>query len=280
MTDSSTNHAAPRAIDVHGHLGPGDDENALFTVPGYDEFEAWLAGYALPPGAPGILTAPAFYAYPGGLADSRRLNDLLAAVVRAQPGHFLGFCGTVEPHFGNAGFEEVDRLATLPGCVGVVWRPKAHGAFADATTLVNLVRRAASHGLVPMVHASPRSANEALWRVWNLAEACPGVRIVALGALEGWDQGEQVLANAGRAPHLLYDTTGVAHGNAGLRRFVAALGAGRLLFGTGALTPRDAEETAVAHEAIAGGGLSGDDVERVLWRNAAGLFRLPVEASS
>jgi predicted TIM-barrel fold metal-dependent hydrolase len=266
-----------RVFDFHVHLGLAADESDLFEVPPRAGFERWLTGWARP-GADGgrrhVLMPPTFYAWPNGLEDTRRLNDLVFAAQRADRRACPAAFGVVEPHHGEAALDEIDRVANELGMTGLVWRHRGHGVFADVPIMAKFVARAAERALLPVFHVTPRSGNEALWRVWRLAEQFPDVPMVALGALSSWDQVEQIVSNPGRAPNLRYETSEMSEGPRVLDRLVVALGAERLLYGSGVHNLRDAEVYASAHAAIAGSDLPPRTKERILWRNASELLRL------
>src|SRR6476469_7827826 len=51
------------------------------------------------------------YLRPNGIADTRRVNDEIAAYRDATPERFPVACGIVEPRDGALAFEEIDRAA-------------------------------------------------------------------------------------------------------------------------------------------------------------------------
>lgn len=222
-------------IDLHQHLGLGRGEFDLIEIPDEDAFAGWLDHAAatmprLPHGCARALLPPIYFQSAGGAEDVRRLNDLmLAAAARPELSAVAAF-GVVEPHHGEAAFAELDRIARL-GLDGVVFSPRAQGVFANTPELVALVKHAATRGLLTLVHATPRSGNETLWRIRDLAEQCAPAPIVALGALGDW---ETVLAvTAGESPrNLHYDTAGIAV--AAVAGLVKRLTTERLLYGSGA----------------------------------------------
>jgi predicted TIM-barrel fold metal-dependent hydrolase len=259
-----------RVFDFHTHVGLGHDECDLFEVPGRDRFDAWLAAQPRP-ATEAVALPPGFYAWPNGLEDTARLNDLMAAW-RAQGGCVAAF-GVVEPHHGDAALAEIDRIAAI-GLQGIAWRHRGHGVFADVPVMERFVARAARHNLVLALHASRHSGNEALWRLWGLAEACPGARFVALGAVADFEQQEELLASARRAPNLRYDLTGL-RGRHELKRLVDTFGAERLLFGTGAHDTGEALAVAGHARLVTEAAIPDTAKEQILWRNAAVLLGLP-----
>jgi predicted TIM-barrel fold metal-dependent hydrolase len=227
--------AAASGIDVHQHIGLGDDEFDLFDVPAEAAFDAWLNREAatlpaLPPGWARVLLPPIYFKSTGGAKDVRRLNDLMAAAAARPEFRAMAAFGVVEPQQGEASFEELDRMARI-GLAGPAFSPRAQGVFADTPELVALVRRATAQGLLSALHATPASGNEALWRIWNLAAQCAPVPILALGALAGWENVQAILAGGGPG-NLYYDTARLAGGVA-LGGLATKLGSNRLLYGGG-----------------------------------------------
>ena len=51
------------------------------------------------------------YLRPDGIADTRRVNDHIAAYREHDPKRFPAALGIVEPLYGARGLEEIDRLA-------------------------------------------------------------------------------------------------------------------------------------------------------------------------
>ena len=261
-----------RVIDIHRHIGLAHDECDLFEVPPRDGFDRWIASAPADDGVESLAMPPTFYALPNGLEDTARLNDLMAAWRRARaPGCVAAF-GVVEPHHGDAALPEVDRVAAL-GLKGLAWRHRAHGVFADVPVMARFVERAAAHNLVLALHASGHSGNEAIWRLWYLAEEFPSAVFVALGAFGDFEQQEEILNNANRAPNLRYDLADL-RGAHDLKRLVGALGAHRLLFGAGAHDAGAARVAASHHRLVLESPVSDAAKEQILWRNAAALLGL------
>jgi predicted TIM-barrel fold metal-dependent hydrolase len=242
--------AAPY-IDIHQHLALGAGEFDLIEVPAEDAFPEWLDRAAaamprLPQGWTRALLPPVFFQSAGGAQDVRRLNDLmLAAAARPELSVVAAF-GVVEPQQGEAAFAELDRIARQ-GLDGVAFSPRAQGVFADTPELVALVRHATGCGLLTLVHATPRSGNESLWRIWNLAEQCAPSPIVALGALGDWENVQAI--NAAESPgNLYYDTAGLA--DAAVAAAAKRLTLQRVLYGSGAHDAAHAARVRLSHEAI------------------------------
>jgi predicted TIM-barrel fold metal-dependent hydrolase len=261
------------SLDVHRHVGLGDNEYDLFAVPPAGELSAWVSRWKASDDASGdaaILSPPPFYKLTNGLEDTRWLNDLMAALVAE--GGAVAACGTVEPHHGDAALPEIDRMARELGLKGVVWRHRAQGIYADHPVMYRFVARALDNGLVPMVHAT-LSTNETLWRYKKMADKFSGHAIIVLGALYEWDQKLEILAEPEAAPNLIYDTAQVTAPSI-IEEMVEILGEHRIVFGSGFEYRPGTQALADSARAILQARLSDDARRKVMAGNAAALFGL------
>ncbi len=171
------------------------------------------------------------YLRPEGLADTRRINDAIAAYRDRRPDRFPAALGVVEPLYGKAGLDELTRIRDELGLVGVSFHVRFQGVSTNSPLVVALVHRMAALGLVPYLHAVAEVADEAMWKVEEVARCEPETTMVVLDAFSSHEQGEQVLRVAERTPNLVFDTS-LSHGMHGAERLVRACGAQRLVFGT------------------------------------------------
>lgn len=89
-----------------------------------------------------------------GPPDPERCNDYIAAVVAADPEHFIGFA-SVNPAFRgpDAAVAELDRAVTTLGLTGVKLYPMyQHWAANDRDLAFPLYRKAADLGIPVMIH--------------------------------------------------------------------------------------------------------------------------------
>lgn len=267
------------SLDVHRHVGMGADDYDLFAVPPAGEISAWVAQWAASEGregGPAILSPPPYYKLTNGLEDTRRLNDLMAALVAEGGDNAVAACGTVEPHHGDAALPEIDRMARELGLKGVVWRHRAQGIYADHPVMLRFFARALDNGLVPMVHAT-LSTNETLWRYKRIADRFAGHEIVVLGALYEWEQKLEILAEPEAAPNLIYDTAQVTAPSI-IEEMAENLGEHRIVFGSGFEYRPGPQALADSARAIAQARLSDEARAKVMAGNAAALFGLETTA--
>jgi len=175
-----------------------------------------------------LLTPPLYHSLAEGIADNRRINDALLANARRIGGFAAG---VVEPKFGDAAKQEIDRIAGL-GVRAIVWSARAQGVFINDRLMADLCRHASEQGLVPMIHSAPFSVNESLERVWSLARKCEDVPMIVAGALASWENVQAICDNGGGPANLSYELSGLAT-TWDLASLVASGCSKRLLFGSG-----------------------------------------------
>jgi predicted TIM-barrel fold metal-dependent hydrolase len=258
-------------LDVHRHVGLGETEFDLFTVPAASERAGWVASLDAGEGA-AILSPPAYYKLTNGLEDTRRLNDLMAEIAAQGAGNAVAACGTVEPHHGDIALEEIDRMARELKLKGIVWRHRAQGIYSDHPIMIRFVARALDQGLVPMVHAT-LATNEVMWRYRRLADKFAPHPIIVLGALYEWDQKLEILAEPEAAINLIYDTAQVTAPSI-IQEMVETLGDHRLVFGSGFEYRPSPAAAAGTTKAILEANLSDEAQQKVLRDNAIALFGL------
>jgi predicted TIM-barrel fold metal-dependent hydrolase len=260
-------------IDLHRHLLFGDDPDDLALVPARADFDSWIDRRLAADGADtrDVVLPPSIYAMPEGLADTRRLNDLVSAAA-IKIGAVAAFA-TVEPQQGDASLAEIDRVAKELKMSGLVWRHRLQGVYADVPVMRRFAARATEHGLVLMLHAGG-GENEALFRVWALAEAFPETRFVVLGALSDYDQRREIIASPSRAPNIAYEMSRMSF-HADFRPLMETLGIERLLYGSGrplgASSAAELEDVGLCLDAA---NLTPGERDQVLRGNAARLLGL------
>jgi predicted TIM-barrel fold metal-dependent hydrolase len=184
----------------------------------------------------GLVMAALGYPQADGIADTRRVNDGLAAYRDAGPAHFPVAVGVVEPLHGERGLEELDRIHHELGMRGVMWHHRLQGTYIDNAIMRPILRRMREYRMVPFIHVNAESKLEAPWRLAMLAEEFPDMPMVALDAFSSFEQGQEVLYLARHAPNLLFDTA-LATNVGAIARFVREFGPGRVLYGSNLYSP-------------------------------------------
>jgi predicted TIM-barrel fold metal-dependent hydrolase len=207
------------------------------------------------------------YLRPRGLADTRRVNDDVAAYRDRLPERFPAAVGVVEPLYGEAGLAEIARGRAELGLVGFSFHVRFQGVSLDSPWVRRYTARMLELGLVPFIHAIADSPENALWKVEALAAQFPGAPMIVLDAFSSFEQAREVLPLAERQPQLRFDTS-LAYTFGLIEPLIRALGPERVVFGTDlySLVPRgghvleqilasDLDDAAKA--AVLGGNLRG-----------------------
>lgn len=171
------------------------------------------------------------YPRPNGLADTRTVNDTLAAYRRFDSERFPAVIGTVEPRYGADGLAEIDRVHAL-GFQGLSWHHRQQGLAIDHPVMHTFAERMVDHGLVAFIHCYPDGDFESVWRLRNLAESHPELAVLCMDTGTHTEAFEEALRCAERAANVFVDLTSFSLGASAIERAVAVLGAERIVFGT------------------------------------------------
>lgn len=227
-----------RVLDVHHHVG--DPVQAL-AMPGAE-------GAGAPPGLEhdrrvrletmdrdgidgGLLIPGHSYLRPGGLADTRRINDGIASYRDATPARFPAALGIVEPLYGRAGDEELRRIKEELGLVGVSFHTRFQGVTTDSPLVLAQIELMGELGLVPFLHSVAESPEETLWRIHRVARAFPDLTMVVLDTFSSHEQSSHAMLVAELAPNLVFDTS-LAYTIDPALRVIERFGHHRVVFGT------------------------------------------------
>lgn len=244
-----------------------------------------------------------------GLAIARVNNDAMAALAAREPSRFLPL-GSVPLQDPGAAVKEMERAASL-GLRGVEIPPKVGEHQLDEPQFEIFWSAAELLDMVVCLHpfeAAPKGAlaryflgnlvgnlydtglAAALMIYGGVFERHPHLKIVlyhaggALPSLLGrLDMGHRLVPECSRAiprppssylPHLHFDI--IAHNHSMLRHLVTGYGADRFVIGSDYPLP-----AGLAHpvDEVRRLGLDSDDEEKVLFRNAASLLRMPTDAA-
>ena len=113
------------------------------------------------------------YLRPNGIADTRRVNDEIAAYRDRTPDRFPVACGIVEPRDGAAAFAEIDRVAGELDLVALSFHTRFQGVSVDSRWVLRYLERMGEHSLVPIIHAMDDTPEEALWKLAAIAREAP-----------------------------------------------------------------------------------------------------------
>src|SRR6202011_5057930 len=171
------------------------------------------------------------YLRPDGLADTRRVNDTVAAYRDRRPDRFPAAVGVVEPLYGERGYEEVGRRRAGLGVLGISFHTRFQGVSTNSLWVRRYLERMAELGLVAFVHAVGESPEESLWKLEAVARDLPELPFVVLDAFSTFEQSMLVPTVAERCPNLVFDTA-TSHGWGFVAPLVQRCGASRLVYGS------------------------------------------------
>ncbi|MFM1722060.1 amidohydrolase family protein [Rhodococcus sp. PAM 2766] len=265
------------AIDTHHHvgelsLGIGDDVTGRddTSIRPVEIHEQMLDSF----GFTAACVLPGFqYDRTDGIANTRRVNDAIAAYRDSKPTRFPVALGTLEPlHTFDTCRDEADRLIDDLNIDGLAWHTRYQGVFLSDRRMHTLVDLAVERGLPCFVHLFAESNMEAPWSLLELARAHPEATIVALDGFSGSTQTRYLMDIAERCPNVLFDTAICFPLTRPLDTFVETFGSERLLFGTDSYArPVLYNTPSVLHELMASD-MPQDDLENIMWRNFVRLF--------
>lgn len=206
-----------------------------------------------------------------GIADTRRVNDGIAAYRRAHPDRFPVAIGIVEPQHGERSVAELDRVKHDLDLDGISFHARFQGVSMDDPWIVRSVERMADLGLVPVLHAMTESADESLWKIARLASSLPDVPMLVLDAFSTFEGTKEVSLHAERCPNLLFDTS-LSYNFDFIEGFAQRFGAERVLFGTDLYSPPIGRRISHLLPQILESALADADQAAILGGNARRLF--------
>lgn len=220
-------------IDIHHHIGPrgrlhGGEATPFDVVSHLAWHRACMDRHGVDQAC--LIASHSDIATLGGSAQ--RVNDIVAEAVGTDPHRFPIGIGTVDPVLGMGGLREIERCILSLGLRAMAWHAHFQGTFLDSPLARLYMERCAELDVPILVHVLADSKNEAIWRLFAVAEAMPAARFVALDAFTSFDQAEWIIRVGGRLSNVWYETGCLFDPGHLLHRFVARHGFSRLIFGS------------------------------------------------
>jgi len=171
------------------------------------------------------------YLRPNGLADTRRVNNEIAAYRDDSPDRFPVACGIVEPRDGPHALDELERVGSELGLVAISFHTRFQGVSMDSRWILRYLDRMGELGLVPVIHAMDDTPEESLWKLASIARFLPDLTILALDAFSSYEATRQCFFVADVAPNVVFDTS-LSYNFDFIEEFAVRFGSERVLFGT------------------------------------------------
>jgi predicted TIM-barrel fold metal-dependent hydrolase len=217
------------------------------------------------------------YLRPNGLADTRRVNDEIAAYRDNTPDRFPVACGIVEPRDGPYALDEIERLSSELGLVAVSFHTRFQGVSMDSQWIFRYLERMGELGLVPVIHAMDDTPEESLWKLASIARSLPDLTILALDAFSSYEATKQCFFAADVAPNVVFDTS-LSYNFDFIEEFAVRFGPERVLFGTDLYSWPVGRRVSHLLPQIVACGLHRDAKASILGDNARRLFGVRVGA--
>jgi predicted TIM-barrel fold metal-dependent hydrolase len=267
-----------RAIDCHHHVGSLEAQGFDFggaanADPMAVDFERRTSAMDRQGVDQAILIPGHGYLRPDGVADTRRVNDAVAAYRDRAPDRFPAALGIAEPLHGAKGIAELRRMRDELGLVGLSVHARFQGVQTDSPLVLALVRAAVELGLVPFIHAVEGVPDEAIWRVQQVARAVPDSPVVVLDSFSGAEHARQAVIIAQETPNMMFDTS-LAHHYLFVDAMIRAVGAERLVFGTDYYSMMPAPQPSVVLDGLLASDVTGSGKEAILSGNLRRILRL------
>jgi hypothetical protein len=214
------------------------------------------------------------YLRPNGIADTRRVNDEIAAYRDATPDRFPVACGIVEPRDGALAFAEIDRAVTELGLVAFSFHTRFQGVSMDSQWILKYLERMGEHRVLPIIHAMDDTPEEALWKLASVARSVPDLTILALDAFGGFEATRHNFFVGEIAPNVVFDTS-LSYNFDYIEDFANQFGAERVVFGTDLYSHPVGRRISHLLPQIVDSALSDADKAAVLGGNARRLLQVP-----
>lgn len=238
------------------------------------EYQARLAMMAETGVDTAVLMPVNRYIMADGVADTRRMNNAVAAYRDRDPARFVAAFGIAEPLHGMASLAEIKRIRAELGFVGVSYHARWQSVATNDPWILRQIELLAELRMIPIVHAHAESNLETPSMVGQVAREFPDVPILVTDGMSSRTNTMHFLDVAQRCDNLYLETS-LLYTTAAIRDLVAELGADRIVFGSDTYSYRTL--TRNTPDAIRALGLPADQENQILGGN---MHRLLASASA
>ncbi|MGE3327758.1 MAG: amidohydrolase family protein [Acidimicrobiia bacterium] len=224
-----------------------------------------------------ILMPTNSYPRVNGIADTAHANDRVMRCVEQNPDRFLGGVGIVEPQYGPASLDEIQRLSDA-GAIGFAYHPRLQGVPADDPWIRRQLELLAELDMVVFFHSYAESAFESPTLLTRAFRGLDDLRIVVLDGMSSYVHTYQCIALAEQHPNIVFDTA-MIWGPMALEQFLDTLGSQRLVFGSNLYSNAGAPGFCTPAALRAFPALDAEALQAVLHDNLARTLRLEDESA-
>jgi predicted TIM-barrel fold metal-dependent hydrolase len=266
-----------RIFDIHLHIGAvsiGSEGAGEWTPEGdFTARRAIMTRFGITNGA---ISPHVQFEKPNGFKDTQSINDRVAAYRDNYREQFPIAFGAVDPLQGvDNGVAEIRRLALDLRLNGVVWHHRLQGVWIADPRMFRFLDALREFGLPAIIHCWGESTMEAPWGLERLAGMFPDLTFFAFDAFSSFTQAQTMMLLAEKHENIIFDVSCVVPLGRIIEQWVAKYGADRLVFGTDmSIQPQLYHFPHVLTEILEAPGLTDADRDRILWGNAARIFRL------
>jgi predicted TIM-barrel fold metal-dependent hydrolase len=219
------------------------------------------------------------YLRPNGIADTRRINDEIAAYRDDTADRFPVACGIVEPRDGRHALDEIERVASDLRLAAISFHTRFQGVSMDSQWILRYLDRIGELGLVPIIHAMDDTPEESLWKLASIARSFPDLTILALDAFSSYEATRQCFFVADVAANIVFDT-GLSYNFDFIEEFAVRFDPERVMFGTDLYSWPAGRRVSHLLPQIVECGLPHDAKAAILGGNARRLFGVVADASA
>lgn len=213
-------------IDVHAHVG-----HTITSGIGQSVAES-IAQMSRSRITQSVLSVAAGGLQSGGMADSRRANDEIAATVDAHPNLYPVGLASVEVRHGPAAAAEVRRAFDELGLKGLAFHATFEGFTVGSAAFASLLDAVGERRGLILVHSTP-DAKASPSAIAAVAARYPWLTFILGHPVFTDDQKQQAVAAVLSTPNVFVDIAFQAD-PATTEFFVREIGAARVVFGSDA----------------------------------------------
>ncbi len=213
---------------------------------------------------------------PEGIKDMAQMHDMIVRVAENHSDRFLRVLAQVEPRYGNAGLDEVDRVFTELGVAGLMFHNDFFGTPIKSERMYNLVQRASKYpDAVIALHTAIHSFLEPPFMAMDLIKSFPQMSFIMIHPMMNRTHFLATAQVAKECPNVCVDTCMATNHDFVIEEAVELIGADRILFGTDNPSFREIGYCPDKH-IIEAALISEADKERIFSENAKRLFKLDI----